>query len=136
MKFQKKVGTAGILFASISAMIGSGWLFSSLYAAQIAGPAAIISWLLAGFIIIVIALTFAEVGSLFPIAGGIANYPYFTQKFLCVCCCSFKGLLLFVTCFLFCALLFYTPIILLKTAMRKVLLLYWVLWFLYLLVLQ
>ena len=79
MKFQKKVGTAGILFASISAMIGSGWLFSSLYAAQIAGPAAIISWLLAGFIIIVIALTFAEVGSLFPIAGGIANYPYFTH---------------------------------------------------------
>jgi amino acid transporter len=79
MNFQKKMGTSGILFASISAMVGSGWLFSSLYAAQIAGPAALLSWLFAGFIVIVIALTFAEVGSLFPIAGGIANYPFFTH---------------------------------------------------------
>lgn len=79
MEFQKKMGTAGILFASISATVGSGWLFSSLYAAQMAGPAAIVAWILAGIIVIIIALTFAEVGSIFPIAGGIANYPYFTH---------------------------------------------------------
>ncbi|MES2614832.1 MAG: APC family permease [Bdellovibrionota bacterium] len=79
MKFQKKMSTVGILFASISAMVGSGWLFSSLYAAQMAGPAAILSWVLAGIFVIIIALTFAEVGSLFPIAGGIANFPYFTH---------------------------------------------------------
>ena len=79
MKFQKKMSTSSIMFASISAMVGSGWLFSSLYAAQVAGPAAIIAWVLAGAIIILIALTFAEVGCLFPIAGGLANYPYFTH---------------------------------------------------------
>ncbi len=79
MKFQKKMGTTGILFASISAMVGSGWLFSSLYAAQMAGPAAILSWIIAGIFVIIIALTFAEVGSLFPIAGGIANFSYFTH---------------------------------------------------------
>ncbi len=79
MGFQKRVGTIGILLSSISAMVGSGWLFSSLYAAQMAGPAAIISWLLAGIFVMIIALTFAEVGSLFPIAGGIANYSFFTH---------------------------------------------------------
>lgn len=79
MQFKRQIGAGGVMFASIGAMVGSGWLFSSLYASQLAGPAAIISWLIATFFIIVIALTFAELGTLFPIAGGIANYPFFTH---------------------------------------------------------
>lgn len=79
MQFKRQIGASGVLFASIGAMIGSGWLFSSLYAAQLAGPAAIVSWIIATLFIIIIALTFAELGTLFPIAGGIANYPFFTH---------------------------------------------------------
>lgn len=79
MQFKRQIGAGGVMFASIGAMVGSGWLFSSLYASQLAGPAAIISWLIATFFIIIIALTFAELGTLFPIAGGIANYPFFTH---------------------------------------------------------
>lgn len=79
MEFKRSVGTAGVLFASISAMVGSGWLFSPLYAAQMAGPAALLSWLIAGVFTLIVALTFAELGTLFPIAGGVANYPYFTH---------------------------------------------------------
>lgn len=79
MQFKRQIGAGGVMFASIGAMVGSGWLFSSLYAAQHAGPAAIVSWLIATVFIIIIALTFAELGTLFPIAGGIANYPFFTH---------------------------------------------------------
>jgi hypothetical protein len=37
---QRQIGFTALLFTGI---IGSGWLFASLYAAQIAGPAAIVS---------------------------------------------------------------------------------------------
>ncbi len=79
MKFKRHMGTSGVLFASVGAMVGSGWLFSPLYAAQMAGPAAILSWIIAGACMIIIGFNFAELGTMFPIAGGIANYPYFTH---------------------------------------------------------
>src|SRR5262249_34495612 len=46
------------------------WLFAPLYAAKIAGSYALISWLLGGLATVLIALTFAEVSSLIPMAGG------------------------------------------------------------------
>ena len=74
MKFQRAIGPLGLLFAGISSVIGSGWLFGPLFAAQIAGPAAIISWLLGGVLMIIIALTFAELGTAFPVAGGMIQF--------------------------------------------------------------
>lgn len=74
MKFQRAIGPFGLLFAGISSVIGSGWLFGPLFAAQIAGPAAIISWIIGGMLMIVIALTFAELGTAFPVAGGIIQF--------------------------------------------------------------
>lgn len=74
MQFQRTIGPWGLLFAAISGVIGSGWLFGPLFAAQIAGPAAIISWLLGGLLMILISLTFAELGSAFPVTGGLIQY--------------------------------------------------------------
>jgi amino acid transporter len=74
MKFQRAISPLGLLFAGISSVIGSGWLFGPLFAAQIAGPAAIVSWLLGGVLMIVIALTFAELGTAFPVAGGMIQF--------------------------------------------------------------
>ena len=73
---KRNMGGFGLLFISIGAMIGSGWLFSALYAAQLAGPAAIISWIIAACIGGVIALVFAELGAMLPVAGGLARYPH------------------------------------------------------------
>ena len=58
MNFQRAIGPWSLLFAGISSVIGSGWLFGPLFAAQIAGPAAVVSWILGGVLMIVIALTF------------------------------------------------------------------------------
>lgn len=74
MQFKRVIGPWGLLFAGISSVIGTGWLFGPLFAAQIAGPAAILSWILGGILMIIIALTFAELGSAFPVAGGLIQF--------------------------------------------------------------
>lgn len=78
MEFQRSISSLGLLFAGISSVIGSGWLFGPLYAAQIAGPAAVVSWLVGGLLMIMIALTFAELGSAFPVAGGMIQFAQYS----------------------------------------------------------
>ncbi|HSW68587.1 MAG TPA: APC family permease [Gammaproteobacteria bacterium] len=79
MDFKRSIGPLGLLLAGISSVIGSGWLFGPLYAAQIAGPAAVISWVLGGILMIIIALTFAELGSTFPVAGGMIQFAQYSH---------------------------------------------------------
>lgn len=74
MSFQRSISPLGLLLAGVGSVIGSGWLFGALYAAQIAGPAAILSWIIGGLMMILIAFTFAELGSAFPVAGGMIQY--------------------------------------------------------------
>ena len=44
-RLRRDIGIIGLLFTAVGSIIGSGWLFGALSAAQIAGPAAIIYWL-------------------------------------------------------------------------------------------
>src|ERR1700722_17373036 len=74
---KREVGFIGAVWASESSIIGSGWLFGSLYAAQVAGPAAIIAWVIGGGAVVALALVHAELGGLFPVAGGTARFPHF-----------------------------------------------------------
>ncbi|MCW2786849.1 MAG: putative amino acid permease [Marmoricola sp.] len=73
---KRHVGVVGLLFASVGSIIGSGWLFGALNASQQAGPAAIISWALGGVMILLIALTYAELGTMFPVSGGVVRFPH------------------------------------------------------------
>ncbi len=43
---RRDVGRTGLTFTSVGSVIGSGWLLGALTATQIAGPAAIISWVI------------------------------------------------------------------------------------------
>lgn len=79
MKFERSIGLYGLLFAGIGSVIGSGWLFGPLFAAQLAGPAAIIAWVLGGILMMVITVTFAELGSAFPVAGGMVQYAQYSH---------------------------------------------------------
>ncbi|HEX2741125.1 MAG TPA: APC family permease [Rubrobacter sp.] len=76
-RLHRDVSTVGLLFVCLGSVIGSGWLFGALYAAQIAGPASIISWVLGAIVMLILALVHAEVGSMYPVAGGSARYPHF-----------------------------------------------------------
>ncbi|MDP7432484.1 MAG: APC family permease [Myxococcota bacterium] len=72
----RHIGSWGMLATGLTGIIGSGWLFASLYAVQIAGPAAIVSWFIGCVIAMVLALIYAELGSLIPAAGALARIPY------------------------------------------------------------
>lgn len=77
--FKRSVGPWGLMFTAISGMLGSAWLFGPFYAAQIAGPAAIISWLIGAVVMLIIAMTFAELTSMFPITGAHARFMQFSH---------------------------------------------------------
>jgi len=76
-RLKKDFGTVGLLFTAIGSIIGSGWLFSSLHTAAQAGPAAIISWVVGTIMFLLIALSYAELGVMFPRSGGVARYPHY-----------------------------------------------------------
>src|ERR1700712_2888562 len=75
-ELRRHVGVVGLLFASVGSIIGSGWLFGALDASTAAGPAALISWALGGVMILLIALTYAELGTMFPLSGGVVRFPH------------------------------------------------------------
>jgi amino acid transporter len=75
-QLKRHIGPIGLLFASVGSIIGSGWLFGALNASQQAGPAAIFSWMLGGVLILLIALTYAELGTMFPLSGGVVRFPH------------------------------------------------------------
>jgi amino acid transporter len=73
---RRDVGLIGLLFASVGSVIGSGWLFGAMNAAMTAGPAAMLSWAIGMVMILLIALTYAELGTIFPVSGGVVRFPH------------------------------------------------------------
>jgi amino acid transporter len=74
---KREMGFIGAAWASETSIIGSGWLFGSLFAAQAVGGAAILDWVIAGVVVMVLALVHAELGAMYPVAGGTARFPHF-----------------------------------------------------------
>ncbi len=79
MKMTRSISPLALTFTAISGIMGSAWLFGPLYASQIAGPAAIISWLIGAIAMLVIAMTLAELTSMFPITGAHARFMLFSH---------------------------------------------------------
>lgn len=79
MELNRRFTPLSLLMISINGMIGSAWLFAPLYAAKIAGAGAIIAWLIGGIATVIIALTFAELSVLLPVAGGTAQIPHLSH---------------------------------------------------------
>ncbi|MGH3168177.1 MAG: APC family permease [Trebonia sp.] len=78
-RLRRGVGVIGLTFFALGSVIGSGWLFGARNAASVAGPAAILSWPIAGIMLLVIILSFAELAPSYPVAGGmyrLAHYSY------------------------------------------------------------
>jgi amino acid transporter len=74
---RREIGFIGLLWASGGSIIGSGWLFGAQGALSTAGPAAIISWVIGGAAILLLALVHAELGGMYPVAGGTARFPHY-----------------------------------------------------------
>jgi amino acid transporter len=74
---KREMGLVGATWASETSIIGSGWLFAPLTAALLVGGAAVLDWVIAGVVVIVLALCHAELGAMYPVSGGTARFPHF-----------------------------------------------------------
>ncbi|MEV6790626.1 APC family permease [Streptomyces sp. NPDC051320] len=75
-RLRRDMGRISLLFAGVGSIIGSGWLFGALNAAREAGPASIFSWAIAAVMILLIGLCYAELGTMFPLSGGVVRFPH------------------------------------------------------------
>ncbi|MGI5224620.1 APC family permease [Actinoallomurus sp. CA-142502] len=77
--YHRRLGTFSLLMVGLSSIIGSGWLFGSWKAAKVAGPAAILAWVIGAGIMMLIGLAYMELGSLFPKSGGMVRYAQYSH---------------------------------------------------------
>ncbi|MGE7763339.1 APC family permease [Peribacillus sp. NPDC097895] len=76
---KKKMGFWSLTALSLGGIIGSSWLFGPWNTAKMAGPAAIMSWIIAAFVITLIALVYAELARVRPETGGLGRYPLYSH---------------------------------------------------------
>ena len=74
---KRELGLLGATWASETSIIGSGWLFAPLTAAADRRGAAVLDWVIAGIVVILLALCHAELGAMYPVSGGTARFPHF-----------------------------------------------------------
>lgn len=70
----RKISLFPLIMIAFSAMIGSGWMFGLWKAATIAGPYAIFAWPIGAFIMLCLALNYAELSANYPKSGGMARF--------------------------------------------------------------
>src|SRR5712692_7904606 len=76
---RRALGPLNLVTLGIGAIIGAGiFVITGQAAAQFAGPAIIISFVLAGIACVFAGLCYAEFASLIPIAGSAYTYSYAT----------------------------------------------------------
>ncbi len=76
---RRDVGALALMFTGLGSIIGSGWLFGAWRAAQLAGPGAIYAWIIGAVVILFVALTYAELGAMFPESGGAVRYGHYSH---------------------------------------------------------
>ena len=78
-KLRKSLSSWDLFLISFSGMVGSGWLFGVLAGPSFAGPAAIITWVVAGLFFIVLALLFSELGAMLPKSGSLVRFNEYSH---------------------------------------------------------
>src|ERR1700744_3581651 len=78
-RLHKSLGYWQLTAVGFSGVIGSGWLLGAMYAAQYAGPEAIVSWVIGGVVLAVGELGMAALGGARPEAGGLVRWPYYSS---------------------------------------------------------
>ena len=72
-RLRKEAGIVGLLYASVGGIVGSGWLFGPLHAAQQAGPLSLWSWVIGAGAVLLLALVYSELATLIPKSGALVH---------------------------------------------------------------
>lgn len=73
MNNSKKISLFSAITLGVTAMIGSGWLFSAQLNAQLAGNYSFLAWVLAALLIIAVGLCLSQVVSVYPVRGATSR---------------------------------------------------------------
>ena len=79
MGLKRQLGLWSMTLAVVTGTIGSGWLFAPYLCAKEAGPFSMLAWLFGGLMSFVIAIVFAELGSVITTSGALAAIPLLTH---------------------------------------------------------
>jgi len=74
-ELRRVLGLAALTGVSVGSMVGSGVFSTPGLLASVAGPSAVLAVLLMGGATLVLGLVYAELGTLFPRAGGVYYFP-------------------------------------------------------------
>lgn len=96
-KLRRDAGLIGLLFASMGGIVGSGWLFGPLNAAQTAGPASIIAWIIGAVAVLLLSFVYAELTTAFPRGGAVVAFPKLSHGSLIALVMSWVVFLGYVT---------------------------------------
>ncbi len=77
--FARCLGPFSLMSLGVGAIIGAGiFVLTGAAAARYAGPAIVLSFMLAGFACAIVALCYAELAALIPVSGSTYSYVYAT----------------------------------------------------------
>ncbi len=76
---RKELSLLELTIIGLVGAVGTGILFSAPQMMVMSGPAVILEWILGGIFYFIISLTYMEMGTLYPEAGGPARYAYYTH---------------------------------------------------------
>ncbi len=74
MKLSRSISTWTLLTSAVAGIVGSGWLLGPLACARIAGPAAVLTWIIGGVLMMIVAATFVLLVRAIPITGGTVRF--------------------------------------------------------------
>lgn len=75
---KRVLGPFDLIMMGVGCIIGVGiYILSGIAAANYAGPAVVISFILAGILCAFVALSYGELASMFPLAGSAYSYSYY-----------------------------------------------------------
>ncbi|MDS0257424.1 APC family permease [Thermoplasmatales archaeon AK] len=73
--YKKDLGTWSVVFLALGAILGPAIAYAPVFTVADAGPVGILSWFVAMAMLIPVGLVYAELGTTWPKAGGVAYYP-------------------------------------------------------------
>lgn len=63
-----------LTIVGISSILGSTWLFGAWQAARVAGPSALLCWPIGAILVLLFAMSYAEMSANYPATGGMVRY--------------------------------------------------------------
>ena len=79
MELRRRLGFWDLIVLGIAGAVGTGVLFSNAGMAALAGPGVIVAWIVGAIFYFFIGLTYADLGALYPEAGGPSRYSLYTH---------------------------------------------------------